>query len=457
MAREEDINQLVENGFDINSKDASGITLLHKFTKEGDLVGVKSLLEHEADFNVVDNENRNPLHYAIMHGHKKIAKLFVNQLTINSKDKNGFTPLHLAALQDDTELIDFLITKGAKINEKDAKEGYTPLHIASLYGSKKSVQILIDSGANLECEDNNFRTPLFLTIYQCTAHYDSRAEIIEYLIKKGANIEAKDAENNTTLFLAAYNNKMQIVKLIAKRQQASNDEIKLKEFFCTKNNHGFDALDCAIEHNNRKMVTFLVSKGIDANDQDFNGNARLHKASHNGNTKTVKLLLKLKVNINAVTKCNSTPLLLAVKKGHTKIVKMLLEVRANMNICEQQGFAPLHLAVQKDYFDIAQLLTEKGADLNIKCNNGHTAIDIFISKAHSKKNIEENYKKFCRFLMLYLKELHSKHKACCILSTLALSLTIIGLPFIFKPIIKYRERSKIYKKTKAMLENLLYI
>lgn len=128
---------------------------------------------------------------------------------------------------------------------------------------------------------------------------------------------------------------MQIVKLIAKKQQASNDKIKLKEFFCTKNNHGFDALDCAIEHNNRKMVTFLVSKGIEANDQDFNGNARLHKASHNGNTKTVKLLLKLKVNVNAVTKCNRTPLLLAVKKGHTQIVKMLLEVRANMNICEQ--------------------------------------------------------------------------------------------------------------------------
>ncbi len=26
-----------------------------------------------------------------MHGHKKIDKLLVNQLTINSKDKNGFT------------------------------------------------------------------------------------------------------------------------------------------------------------------------------------------------------------------------------------------------------------------------------------------------------------------------------------------------------------------------------
>ncbi len=128
-----------------------------------------------------------------------------------------------------------------------------------------------------------------------------------------------------------------------------------------------------------------------------------------------------------------------------------------MNICEQQGYTPLHLAVQKDYFYIAQLLIEKGADLSIRCNDGYTAIDMFISKAHNEKNIKENYKKFCRFLLLYLKELHGKYKAFCILSTLVLSSTILGLPFIFKPIIKYRERSKTYKKTKAMLENLLYI
>lgn len=347
-----------------------------------------------------------------------------------------------------------MIAKCAKINGRDAKEGHTPLHIASLYGSKKSVQTLVDSGANLKCKDNNLHTPLFLSIYQCTEHYESRVEIIEYLIKKGANIEAKDAENNTTLFLAAYNNKIQIVKLIVKKHQA---KANFKEFICTKNNHGFDTLDCTVEHNNRKMVTFLVSKVIDANDQDFNGNAMLHKASYNVDTKAVRLLLELKVNVNAVTKCNRTPLLLAVKKGHTKIVKMLLEVKANMNICEQQSYTPLHLVVQRDYFDIAQLLIEKGADLSIKCKDGYTAIDMFINKANDRADINENYKKFCRFLILYLKELHSKYKASCIFSTLALSLTILGLPFIFKPIIKYRERNRIYKKTKAMLENLLYI
>ncbi|WP_410543368.1 ankyrin repeat domain-containing protein [Wolbachia endosymbiont of Mansonella perstans] len=48
---------------------------MHKFTKEGAAARAKSLLEHAADFNVVDSENRNPLHYTVMHGHKKIAKL----------------------------------------------------------------------------------------------------------------------------------------------------------------------------------------------------------------------------------------------------------------------------------------------------------------------------------------------------------------------------------------------
>ena len=103
------------------------------------------------------------------------------------------------------------------------------------------------------------------------------------------------------------------------------------------------------------------------------------------------------------------------------------------------------------------VLIEKWADLSIKCKDGCTAIDMFIDKANGKADINETYKKFCRFLILYLKELHSKYKASCIFLTLALSLIILGLPFIFKPIIKYRERNRMYKKTKAMLENLLYI
>ncbi|WP_225536691.1 ankyrin repeat domain-containing protein [Wolbachia endosymbiont of Mansonella ozzardi] len=128
-----------------------------------------------------------------------------------------------------------------------------------------------------------------------------------------------------------------------------------------------------------------------------------------------------------------------------------------MNTCEQQSYTPLNLAVQRDCFDIAQLLIDKGSDLSTKCKDGYTSIDMFINKANGRVDINENYKKFCRFLTFYLKELHNKYKASCIFLTLASNLTILGLPFTFKPIIKHRERNRMYKKAKAMLENLLYI
>ncbi|MGL9682164.1 MAG: ankyrin repeat domain-containing protein [Wolbachia sp.] len=72
MVHEKDIRQLVEIGFNTNSKDANGITILHKFTKEGNAARVRSLLEHTVDFNVVDSENRKPLHYAAMYDIRKL-------------------------------------------------------------------------------------------------------------------------------------------------------------------------------------------------------------------------------------------------------------------------------------------------------------------------------------------------------------------------------------------------
>jgi len=45
---------------------------------------------------------------------------------VNAKTKTGWTPLHNAATQDDKEIAELLIAKGADVNAKD-DDGETPL------------------------------------------------------------------------------------------------------------------------------------------------------------------------------------------------------------------------------------------------------------------------------------------------------------------------------------------
>ena len=49
---------------------------------------------------------------------------------LNSKDKDGWTPLHEAASEGHKPIVEFLITEGADVNEKN-DDGETPLDAAA--------------------------------------------------------------------------------------------------------------------------------------------------------------------------------------------------------------------------------------------------------------------------------------------------------------------------------------
>jgi uncharacterized protein len=67
---------------------------------------------------------------------------------VDGKDKEGWTPMHFAALNQSASAVDALVAAAAKVDIKDAY-GCTPLYTAvvNYKGDKRCVQALLRAGA----------------------------------------------------------------------------------------------------------------------------------------------------------------------------------------------------------------------------------------------------------------------------------------------------------------------
>lgn len=108
----------------------------------------------------------------------------------------GGTPLHIACLFHQHEVMRLLIARGSDIHRKavypDEGEG-TPLHWAAFGVNQTAVEELLDAGANINARDKNNATPLnyILIDFATGTPYSSanlpadRRLIYDLLIKKG--------------------------------------------------------------------------------------------------------------------------------------------------------------------------------------------------------------------------------------------------------------------------------
>jgi hypothetical protein len=91
------------------------------------------------------------------------AVLKDNPDLVSSKDRDGQTPLHLAAEKDRKEVAQFLLAHGADVNAKD-NNGNSPLHVAAERGSKVVAELLLAGKADVNIKNNNGATPLDLAV-----------------------------------------------------------------------------------------------------------------------------------------------------------------------------------------------------------------------------------------------------------------------------------------------------
>jgi uncharacterized protein len=114
----------------------------------------------------------------------------------------------------------------------------------------------------------------------------------------------------------------------------------------------------------------------ESKNQYTKGNTALHEASYRGYSELVSYLLTEGVEINQQNYMGNTPLMMAVINKQVDIVQGLLQAGAHVDLSDKNGMTPLMMASAKGYFEITQLLIEAGANKNHLDDDGETALDL---------------------------------------------------------------------------------
>jgi len=152
---EDVVSFLISRGADINFRGKDGRTPLI-WAAGNSFESTKILLENGADINAKGNDGMNAFiqsTFGILS--KKVSTDVMDLLLENGADVNsalisknaaGWTALHFAAINGDTELVEYLILQGANVNHT-SDEGSTALSLAKQEKYEALVSLLKKHGA----------------------------------------------------------------------------------------------------------------------------------------------------------------------------------------------------------------------------------------------------------------------------------------------------------------------
>lgn len=162
---------LSKSGADLNARNKRRQTALHIAINKGQLSLVRKLLELHCHHSLQDSEGDTPLHDAISKEQDEMLSLLLDygaDITLTSN--NGFNALHHAALKGNPSAMKILLTKLIKTNrlwivEEKKDDGYTALHLAALNNHVEIADLLINMGnADMDKQNVNLQTALHLAV-----------------------------------------------------------------------------------------------------------------------------------------------------------------------------------------------------------------------------------------------------------------------------------------------------
>jgi ankyrin repeat protein len=384
------VHTLVAQGANHEIVDKNANTLLHLAAKNGDVPLIK-YLKDEIGLNVhaQNKEGLTPLQIAAAHGHlQAVQTLIARGGNKQILDKHDNTLLHLAAKSGDVALIKYL-SESAKVEvNAQNKECLTALQIAVMGAQLKAIRELIACGANKKILDKCDNTLLHLAV---KVH---DIALIYYLINEvKLSVDAQNKEGLTPLQIAVMGGQLYIVQaLIGLR---ANHKILDKQ--------GSTLLHLAAEVGDITLINYLVDDAklaLEINDKK--GLTVLQTAVMRGQLSIVHALIQRGANDKILDKSGSTLLHLATEVGDIALINYLIdEAKLAVNAQDKEGVTPLYKALYSNNLKIVNILLAKGADGTIKDKEGKTALHWGIKNEEMAEKLLDSYELpiNCRTLM----------------------------------------------------------
>ena len=360
--------------------DQLGGTRLHLAAREGDVLGLKSLLTPDTNINCRDFLGITPLHSLVSSPRctlEAVGFLLHHGADIAAQASCNLTSLHFAARQGHKEVVDLLIQRGADVEARD-KYNLTPLDRAAEGGHKEVADLLIRSVhlTRLQClwdpvgyraESESEFSPLFLAVLQGGEGKGPQMELSEkmaqLLIFAKHDPGCPNSRGITPLHWAAGYGKAPLVASMlhwtatglfmrdATGKILSEEELQLASAVANvQDQNGRTALHRAVMHGHDEVVRWLVLMRADCNISDVHQSTPLHFAIHQNRAQLVRLLLEHKARVDWVDADDRLPLHLLAgarkQQGEEqmKILELLLQNPRSVVARDRDGWTPLHEA-----------------------------------------------------------------------------------------------------------------
>ncbi|XP_076279318.1 uncharacterized protein LOC143208632 isoform X2 [Lasioglossum baleicum] len=374
---------------DMNTKGNDDWTILHIASQASNLEMVKCLVDEGSNINAKNASGSKPIHIAAREGYKDTVKFFLSKgLSVNELGTANQTLLFYAAMKGQLEVVKYLIAQGADVNAKDSN-GSTPLHIAANFGYKDVIEVLVKNGAIYNALDKLYRRPLEMAdnkdVINLLASTEKLFESVkrnsssevENNIRAGAFINARNADSGTSLHYAAWKGYDGVVKILL-QNKANPNALGSKRF---------TPIYYAAKFSHLKIVKALLSHGAVYNAVSDNGKTPSDFTADRDITSLFKLISesfkKVKEGnaqvINDLNKIKDIDTIKAVMSARNRENKTLVVAAVHSNFSKVEQLKQISQSDVSAQIGTALVLFNQG--------NYQRALSIFRSAFERRKEI----------------------------------------------------------------------